>query len=73
MPKRPLWSYHMGMAKTLPESTLRRLLLDILLGRKSSASTPEEESAHTALTRDVETIEKAGGTVEIPFDVPGPD
>lgn len=57
----------------LPESTLRRLLLDILLKRKPSASTTDEKAAHARLKRDVEKIHKAGGRVEIPFDIPGPD
>lgn len=74
MPKRPPWSYLMTMPdEPLPESTLRRLLLDITLNRKSSASTAEEKAAHAALARDVAKIKKVGGIVDIPFDFPGPD
>lgn len=57
----------------MTETTMRRLLLDIVLRRKPRPLTEAETKMRAALVRDVERIEKAGGIVEAPFDIPGQD
>lgn len=57
----------------LSETTLRRILLDIVLGRKPKVSTSEEQRARDSMARDVERIRKKGGIVDVPSDIPGPD
>ena len=57
----------------MTETTLRRILLDLVLRRKPRTLTEAESRARAALALDVERIEKAGGIVDVPFDIPGDD
>lgn len=54
----------------LEVSDLETMLVELALGKKPSLDTPEANALRAKMKSEVDAIVKAGGTIEIPHEIP---